>query len=53
MEGISQPSDQTEGCASCNSLKLSTETRAILAINTTDLETGVNVIDEADEDNAN
>ncbi|KAK4013681.1 hypothetical protein OUZ56_026233 [Daphnia magna] len=33
--------------------KLSTETRAILAINTTDLEPGVNTIDEANEDSAN
>ncbi|KAK4030936.1 hypothetical protein OUZ56_024361 [Daphnia magna] len=33
--------------------KLSTESRAILAINTTDLEPGVNTIDEANEDSAN
>ncbi|KZS03747.1 Uncharacterized protein APZ42_033457 [Daphnia magna] len=33
--------------------KLSTESRAILAINTTDLEPGVNTIDEVNEDSAN
>ncbi|EFX80066.1 hypothetical protein DAPPUDRAFT_244218 [Daphnia pulex] len=37
--------------ATCS--KFSTETRAILAISTTDLEPGVNTIDEANEDPAN